>query len=264
MDDTDRVAAGYDAVYGAMSDSPTFHKIWRTHATGEDYPAGFEHISFLTLAEMQTMAAALNLRDGDTLVDLACGMAGPGLWIARGAGAGLVGVDISSVALAGARERAASLQPAPVARFTQGSFAQTGLDAGSAAAAISVDALQYAPDKRAALHEIARILRPGGRLAFACFELEPERVAGVPVLGMDPVADYSPLLEQAGFDVVSCAETAGWRVRLTQAYQAIVDAKAELTSEMGEAAYTALAGEVTLTLQLQPYRQRVFVSAQKR
>jgi hypothetical protein len=33
---------------------------------------------------------------------------------------------------------------------------------------------------------------------------------------------------------------------------------------MGEGACAALLGEVTLTLQLQPYRRRVFVSATKR
>ncbi len=83
------------------------------------------------------------------------------------------------------------------------------------------------------------------------------------MLGTDPVDDYGPLLEQAGFDVLRYEETPRWRERVTAAYQAIVDAKAALTEEMGEAAYNALAGEVTLTLQLQPYRRRVFVSARK-
>ena len=56
----------------------------------------------------------------------------------------------------------------------------TGLAEAAAAAdgAISVDALQYAPDKRARLKEAARILRPGGRLVFTAFEVEPQRVEG--------------------------------------------------------------------------------------
>jgi ubiquinone/menaquinone biosynthesis C-methylase UbiE len=262
--DTDRVAAGYDAVYAALPRSRTFHSIWRTHALGDGYPEGFEHISFLTLPEMRAMAVALELTTNSVLVDLACGMGGPGLWIARETDSQLVGIDISAVALDNARARASALALSEKARFSHGTFAQTGLDAGSADGAMSVDALQYAPDKQAALDEAARILRPRGRLVFACFEVEAERVAGVPVLGTDPVGDYRPLLERAGFDVLSYAETTHWRQRVTGAYQAIVDARPSLTEEMGEAAYSALLGEVSLTLQLQPYRGRVLVSAKRR
>ncbi len=260
----DRIAAGYDAVYAALPQSRIFHSIWRTHALGDGYPEGYEHISFLTLPEMRAMAAALALTANSALVDLACGMGGPGLWIARETGSHLVGIDISAVALDHARERTSALGLTETARFARGTFAETGLNGGSADAAMSVDALQYAPDKQAALNEAARILRPGGRLVFACFEVEAERVAGVPILGTDPVGDYRPLLERAGFDVLSYAETADWRQRVTGAYQAIVDARPPLTDEMGAAAYGALLGEVSLTLRLQPYRRRVMVSAKRR
>ena len=81
--DVERVAQGYDAVYGAIPRSPTFRRLWREYSLGDDYPVGFEHISFLTLREMQWMQSALQLSPNDLLVDLACGMGGPGLWIAR-------------------------------------------------------------------------------------------------------------------------------------------------------------------------------------
>lgn len=259
-----RIAAGYDAVYSAIPNSATFARLWRSHALGDDYPQGFEHISFLTLTEMRDMAAALGLAAGSTLVDLACGMGGPGLWIARETGARLIGVDISTAALERAGTRAVSLRLSSVARFALGSFAKTNLGTATVDGVMTVDALQYAPDKQAALHEAARVLRRGGRLVFACFELEPQRVDGLPIFGTDPVAGYAPLLENAGFDVVSYAETPGWLERVTATYQALLDAKQALTDEMGEAACTALLGEVSLTLQLKPYRRRVFVSARKR
>ena len=261
---TDRVASGYDAVYAALPKSPTFARIWREHALGADYPAGFEHISFLTLPEMRMMAAALQLDAKSVLVDVGCGMGGPGLWIARETGARLIGVDISTVALARSRERAVARGLADVGRFTSGTFARTGLDDASADGAMSVDALQYAPNKRAALREAARVLRPRGRLVFACFEFEPARVAGLPIFGDDPVADYGPLLDEVGFDVVSYAETPSWNERVTATYQAVVDARPVLTDEMGEVAANALIGEMSLTLQLQPYRRRVMVSAVRR
>ena len=66
---------------------------------------------------------------------------------------------------------------------------------------MSVDAFQYAPDKRAALAEFFRILRPGGRVSIIAFEVDPAKVAGVPVIGADPIPDYRPLLEAGtGFE----------------------------------------------------------------
>src|SRR3954452_14208825 len=57
------------------------------------------------------LLAALRLRPGDTLLDLACGRAGYGLTVAREAGATLIGVDFSARALAEAREQADRLPP---------------------------------------------------------------------------------------------------------------------------------------------------------
>ncbi len=260
----DVVASGYDAVYDAMPRSDTLRRIWREHALGPGYPQGFEHISFLTLDEMRHMAAALRLERSAHLVDLACGAGGPGLWIAREAGARLTGIDLSAVAVAKATERAEALGLSESARFAIGSFAETGLDDASADAAMSVDALQYAPDKAAAFREVARILRPGGRLAFTAFELDAARVAGVPVLAVDPVADYSAALFSAGFDVDLYEETDGWRDHLTGAYGAINAARETLIEEMGERAANSLLVETTLTIERQPYRRRVFVSATRR
>jgi len=43
--------------------------------------------------------------------------------------------------------------------------------------------------------EIARILCPGGHLAFLAFEPDPDHVAGLPFWA-DPVPDYRSLLER--------------------------------------------------------------------
>jgi hypothetical protein len=51
---------------------------------------------------------------------------------------------------------------------------------------------------------------------------------------------------------------------VTSAYQAVIDAKDILAGEMGDAACNALLGEMTLTLQLQPYRSRVLFAATRR
>jgi ubiquinone/menaquinone biosynthesis C-methylase UbiE len=260
----DVVVEGYDAVYAAISESATFSRIWQRHALGDDYPMDFAHISFLTLIELQEMRQRLALRQGAALVDLACGAGGPGLWIAKVMDATLVGVDPSAIGLTHARARADSVGMANKARFTQGTFATTGLADAAADGAISVDALQYAPDKRAGLKEAARILRPGGRLVFTAFEVEPQRVEGLPVLGVDPVADYRPLLEEQGFAIEFYQETRGWAERVQATYTAVIEAMPVLTSEMGERAASALGSETAFTLHYRPYRRRVLAAAHVR
>jgi ubiquinone/menaquinone biosynthesis C-methylase UbiE len=259
----DLVAEGYDAVYATAASSPAFARLWAEHAYGGAFPVEFAHISFLTLDELQVMAQYLALGEARVLVDLACGAGGPGLWIARQTGASLIGVDPSWTGLAQARKRSEQVGLTDRSLYQQGTFASTGLRGGAADGALSVDAIQYAPDKTDVFREAYRILRPGGRLAFSAFEVDPERVAGIPVLGFDPVPDYAPLLETAGFAIDTYTESARWADRVSAAYGAVMEAMPTLVREMGEAGAAALQMEAALTLQLQPYRRRVIVHARR-
>jgi SAM-dependent methyltransferase len=257
----DLLTGGYDAVYGATPNSPTLRRIWHEIAEGPDFPEEFGHISFVTLPELRRMATELRLSPGDTLVDLGCGMAGPALWMARETQANLVGVDASQVATEQARARAERLGLGDQARFVVRRFADTGLEAASAGGAMSEDAIQYAPDKKAVMMEAARILRPGGRFVFTAFELDPDRAANLPILGVDAVDDYRPALTDAGFKVEVYEQVPGWPEPMTAAYSAVIDAKETLTQEMGEAPVGALVLEMSMTLGAKPYKRRVLVVA---
>ena len=257
------VLDGYDAVYDALPRAETFNRLWRANAYGGDFPLEFAHIGFLTVAEAQRMRELLHIGPGDVLADLACGAGGPGLWMAKHSGAALIGADPSAAGLLAARTRARAVGLADRSRFHQGTFEQTNLPDGAVDAAMSVDAFQYAPGKRAALAEFIRILRPGGRVSIIAFEVDPAKVAGVPVIGADPVPDYVPLFEAAGFDVEAYEETPGWRERVNAAFGAMVDASDMLTAEMGERAAAGAVAEAMLTVQVQPYPRRVLAVARR-
>jgi SAM-dependent methyltransferase len=257
------VLDAYDSIYDALPRGESFNRLWRTNAYGEEFPEEFAHIGFLTVAEAQRMRELLQLGTGGVLADLACGSGGPGLWMAKESGASLIGADPSAAGLSAARARARAAGLADRSRFLQGTFEQTNFPDGAVDAAMSVDAFQYAPDKRAALTEFFRILRPGGRVAVIAFEVDPARAAGVPVIGADPIPDYVPLLEAAGFDVEAYEETPGWRERVNAAFGAIVDASDTLTAEMGERAAGGAVAEAMLTVQLQPYPRRVLAVARR-
>src|SRR3990172_7544035 len=263
LQNPDILSIGYDAVHGATPSSPTLQRLWHEHAEGADFPEEFGHISFVTLSQLRRMAEELRLGPNSTLVDLGCGRGGPALWMARETGARLVGVGFSPLAIERAKARAAAWGMAGQVQFVTGTFAETGLEANGADGAMSEDALQYVPDKRAAVAEAARILGPGGRLVFTAFELEPGRALGLPVFGVDPVDDYHPLLEQAGFAVDVYEEVPGWPEPLTTTYSSLLSAAESLRQEMGDLAAAAFFTELSLTLQQQPYRRRVLVVATK-
>jgi SAM-dependent methyltransferase len=250
---------GYNAFYAKWGSSPTLRSLWRQHVTGQDFPEQFEHISFLRLADLESLRRGLDLAPGATLVDLACGAGGPGLWVARHSGARVIGIDLSAIAVQRAAERARELGVDDALGFRQGTFEQTGLDTASADGVMSVDAIQYGPDNAATFAEVARVLRPGGRLGFVAFELDAQRVAGLPIW-RDPVADYRPHLEQAGFRILRYDQLDGWHDQVVAGFTAVIAAQKALQAELGTAAEPLIA-EATITIELQPYSGHVIAIA---
>src|ERR1700680_259923 len=92
-----------------MPRSPTLLRTWKEKVAAHDSPDDFSHISFLTLADLRKLGQALSLSKDSAFADLACGMGGPAIWIARETGASLTGVDFSRVAIAQAAKRAKTL-----------------------------------------------------------------------------------------------------------------------------------------------------------
>jgi len=97
-----------------------------------------------------------------TVADLGCGT---GALVAELAGAvrRVVGVDQSAEMLAAARERVAGLSHV---ELLEGDLAELPIEDATCDAALMVLSLAYAPHPAAALAELARVLKPGGRAAI--------------------------------------------------------------------------------------------------
>ena len=104
------------------------------------------------------MAAALNLAPGQPLVDLGCGY---GLEIARQAGARLLGLDFSPVAVTAAASRAASAGIAGPAAFCVGDITAAGIGTNAADAVVCIETIMFAGTPLDALCECRRILAAG-------------------------------------------------------------------------------------------------------
>jgi ubiquinone/menaquinone biosynthesis C-methylase UbiE len=122
-----------------------------------------------------------------------------------------VSVDWSPVAVAEASSRADRFVTPGRVRFAVGTLQATGLDDGELDAVVCLDAIFFAADRVAALREVRRVLRPGGRLLFTADEqARPQRPHHVP--------DWTPLVEAAEFDIEAKEIVPGFSSRWQRLY----------------------------------------------
>jgi arsenite methyltransferase len=115
------------------------------------------------LRRRELVHAALGVRAGDRVLDVGCG---PGFYVAEllevvGRDGFVVGVDVSADMLAVAAKRAAGHDHV---EFREADATALPVAAASFDRALSVQVLEYVQDVSAALVEMRRALRPGGRV----------------------------------------------------------------------------------------------------
>ena len=244
-------------MFAAVSQSPTLRNIWRV-VYGLDYPEEADPFSFVTLTDLRRIAGELEVGRGQTLVDLACGRGGPGLWIAKETGASLVGVDFSEVAVDEARQQASQLGLSEHARFLVGNADATGLPESSLDAVMSVDSFWLFPDKPGAAAEVARILRPGGRFVFTTWDFDHTPPGWPP-----QVLHHGDLLREAGFLLKVYEETPDWLRRQVAVYEGILTSQPELVAELGESAASDMIAEARQMPAVLGQSRRVLVVARR-
>ena len=170
---------------------------------GESY-----HPGGVTLT--RRLAERLDLQRGERVLDVACGNGTTALLLAAERDVGVVGIDLGDIQIARARARAADAGLDGCASFEIGDAERLPVDDGQFDAVVCECALCTFPDKAAAAAEMARVLRPGGRVGITDIWLDPTRLdpelrglAGRVACVADarPIADLVALLETAGFSV---------------------------------------------------------------
>ena len=182
----------FDQLLAATAGSSLLQQL-TADAFGAEF-TGLESWGNTTWWLLGRLVAGLRTMPGARLGDLACGLGEPGLWLARATGADLVGVDWSPVAVAEARSRVGRFVPPGRARFAVGALQATGLDDGELDAAICLDAIFFTPDRIAALREVRRVLRPGGRFVFTADEGPGPELPR-------PVPEWTRMVEAVGLEV---------------------------------------------------------------
>jgi len=212
----------FEDVYSVEHYGPTFRQIY-ADTFGDEYAEEVDACGFTTKTDLENLKDRLELKQDELLGDLACGRGGNGLYIARELGVRLKGLDLSEKAVATAQKRIDSFGMQHRAEFVSGDIRELPYKNDEFDAALCVDTLYMVPDKRAALHEIARIVKPNRVFAVLTWEMH------IPFA----VKDYRPLFEECGFKVDSYDEIPGWYERQKGIFEGFLKHRNTLIEEMG-------------------------------
>ena len=242
----------FDIIYkGKRSES--YRDILRK-AYGDDYPEELGGDNFVTMTDLQNITRYLNVAPGDTFVDLGCGRGGPGLWITRETGANYVGIDLSEIGMEVAAQQAKELGLKDKVSFQVGNICATNFPDNCFDGAISIDVIQYLPDKLAGICEVERILRSDAFFAFITWE-EKNQPNGVD--------DYRPLLRKAGLRVKVYNKSPDWERRQREVYEEILKSKKILINDMGSEVGSIYIMEAKVHLRKLENMRRILAVAKK-
>lgn len=159
--------------------------------------------SFMRASEIRALARRAAITSESAVLDLCCGIAGPGRLIAAEFACGYLGVDLSPSAIAIARELAGDLP----CRFEVSQIPP--LPAGRFDVVLLLETMLAFADKETLVRAVAAALPAGGRFAFTVEEGSPltvdeaEAMPDADTVWLVPREELHALLTRCGFDVIS-------------------------------------------------------------
>jgi SAM-dependent methyltransferase len=166
--------------------------------------------------EIRALAARAGIAPGVSVLDLCCGVAGPGRFITRELGCSYLGVDFSSSALEIARAYAGDLP----CRFVVSRIPP--IPPGPFDVVLLLETMLAFADKGPLLQGISQALCTGGRFAFTMeegpplSEAERERMPDADTVWLTPLQEMLGYLEQAGLLV-------RWQDDCSRSHRAVAD-----------------------------------------
>lgn len=183
------------------------------------YPPGefVEQESFMCGGEMLDLARRAGIARGTTVLDLCCGVAGPGRFITRELGCTYLGVDVSASAVEIARERADDV----CCRFEVARIPP--IPSGPFDVVLLLETMLAFADKETLLGEISGALTGRGRFAFTLEEglpltdAERARMPDADTVWLIPLPEMLDCLNRVGLEV-------RWQQDCSPSHRTIADA----------------------------------------
>jgi SAM-dependent methyltransferase len=232
---------GYGAAVKQDERAPYVRALGRARGSAYAHGEYVEQESFMRRSEILAIAREAGIAAGIDVLDLCCGIAGPGRFITAQFGCSYLGVDLSSSAVEIARQRARDLP----CRFEVARIPPT--PPGSFDVVLLLETMLAFPEKDALLRAIADALAAGGRFAFTIeagpplTEAERNRMPDADTVSLTPLPEILESLRRVGLVV-------RWQQDYSGRHQAIADSlieafaadAAHITAEIGDRALTEL------------------------
>ena len=195
--------------------------MWGEHVHHGLWTTGRETPEEAAAALSRHVGDAARIGAGQRVVDVGCGYGATSRLLARERGARVTGLTLSAA-------QAGAFPPAEGVELLVRDWLDNGLQDGAFDAAIAVESLSHIPDKPRAFAELARVVRPGGRVAVVDWltREEPTRLEVRRLLrpiceeghlpSLHSTEEYAQLLSSAGFEVVATEDLSDrvWRTWL--------------------------------------------------
>jgi SAM-dependent methyltransferase len=200
-----------------------------------------EQESFMRAAEIRALAQDAGIAPGVSVLDLCCGIAGPGRFITQELGCDYLGVDYSAGAIDIARQRAGDLP----CRFEVARIPP--IPPGPFDVVLLLETMLAFAEQEPLLREVSRALTAGGRFAFTIeaglplSEAEREQMPDADTVSLVPFDEMLATLDRVGLVVrrqEDCTRShAAMAESLTEAFAA--DA-VDIATEIGDEALEEL------------------------
>jgi tocopherol O-methyltransferase len=179
---SDPVARHYDVL------DELYRRVWGEHVHHGLWTTGRETPEVAARALAERVASEARIRAGSAVVDVGCGYGATARLLARDRGATVTGLTLSAAQAAAAPEQ-------PGVTILVRDWLRNELPDAAFDAAIAIESLSHMPDKPRVFGELARVVRPGGRLVVVDWLARERAGAAERRLLLDPICAEGRLPE---------------------------------------------------------------------
>ena len=219
----------------------------------------FDQDHYGGLEAVQALADAAGITSHDHVLDVCSGMGGPARWLAHTRGCRVTGLDFTRSRVEGARRLTARVGLADKVDFVDGDATAMLLPSCAFGVAIAQAGWCHIADKPALVAEVARVLAPGGALAFTDIvvigdftDTDAARLAATMKMPRLATVDgYTEHLRASGFtDLRATDLSAAWKTILQARLQMYRSLRDTTVAQFGEARYAEYDSAYTLFVRL--------------
>jgi ubiquinone/menaquinone biosynthesis C-methylase UbiE len=198
------------------------------------------------LAAVEALARRAEIGRASAVLDVCAGLGGPARFLAHRYGARVTGLDLTHSRCAAGGRLTRLVRLGARVRMVNGDAQAMPFRPRAFTAVVSQEGLLHVPDKAAALAECARVLAPGGRIAFSDWVATPRLADGerrrlaewMAAVNLQSMDGYVGMLGRAGFAGIQAEDlSAEWigilRERLTM-YRGL---REDTVARFGQARY---------------------------